>query len=432
MVNNIIIEETGIYAASKDIFDTIHVDGMNNTVLYDYPNDINSFWYKIYVTVDCKVTFEIFPSGPDNRYNYFLYQKRGDLSTEEIYATDSEPVRASLYEDNMNKGIGLSLSSSVSSNDSCPRNIGDIYYHTRYQSALSVRAGDILLLNIYHLKGNDCGQRFVLKDNKHSRDFKSLYESCYNDQAAVKKIEHLLNLYPLFVQKIPTKIKATFLVKDSIRNNAMDAAITCIKQCKEVSDTVHAEINGSYETILQKNTSYKIIFSAFGYQNKILAFSTTDSLSPLNMEILLALIKAGDSFVMDKIYFYPNTYVMRPGASAEVDKLLKYLLANPDIKVEIQGFTNGNNRIKASPDDIGEGSFTGSAKKLSQLRAETIKKYLSDKGVSADRMLTNGFGGSQMIYQNPKTQEEANKNIRVGVLILSQKEAALSSNNKTK
>ena len=102
------------------------------------------------------------------------------------------------------------------------------------------------------------------------------------------------------------------------------------------------------------------------------------------------------------------------------------------MKIEIQGFTNGNNRIKASPDDISEGSFTGSSKKLSQLRAEMIKKYLVEKGVSAERLETNGYGGSKMIYPNPKNQEEANKNIRVGILILSKREVVFSSTKGSK
>lgn len=427
--DKIVIEESGIYAVSKDIFDTITFDARNNTVLYRYPDAVKSFWYKIYVAVDCKITFEIYPDNPDNRYNYFLYQQKGDVSIQEVYTTDIEPVRANLYKDKMKSGTGLSLSSIVSSNDSCPRNIGEIFYHTSYHSALTAKAGDVLLLNVYHLKGTDCGHHFVLKNNKYSQEFQSIYESCYNEQVVLKKVGHFFEPNALFVRSAPPgKAKGLFNVRDSIRQSNIDAEVACVKQCKEVNSTIHSETNGSYEVLLEKNAAYQITFSAFGYQNKTVSFFTTDTLASFTQEILLSLIKEGDGFVMDKIYFYPNTYAMKPGSHSQINQLAAYLNANPGIKIEIQGHTSGDKRIKKSYDNteetvlVTEGRFRGSAKKLSQYRSELIKKQLVEKGVAADKLIANGYGGSKMIYPNPKNQEEANKNIRAGVLILSQME----------
>ncbi len=162
----------------------------------------------------------------------------------------------------------------------------------------------------------------------------------------------------------------------------------------------------------------------------MMSFMTGDTVSSFSRYVFLTPVKQGENFSMDKIYFYPNTYAMRPEASAELNKLLKYLKANPEVQIEIQGYTNGNNRIKASPDDMSEGSFTGSSKKLSQMRAEKIKTYLMENGISGERLTANGYGGSKMIYPNPRNQEEANKNIRVGIQILAQKEIDASARNK--
>ncbi len=159
-----------------------------------------------------------------------------------------------------------------------------------------------------------------------------------------------------------------------------------------------------------------------GYKSFEVYFVTDENLHAFTNEVYLSPCKAGDNFVMDKIYFYPNTYKMKPGSTDELDQLAGYLLSNPGIQIEIQGHTNGNNRIKASYDT----DFKGSSKKLSQYRAEVIKKYLISKGVAAERLLPVGYGGSKMIFPDPKTQAQANKNIRVEVLILSQKEGVLS------
>jgi outer membrane protein OmpA-like peptidoglycan-associated protein len=56
---------------------------------------------------------------------------------------------------------------------------------------------------------------------------------------------------------------------------------------------------------------------------------------------------------------------------------------------------------------------------LSKKRAETIKMYLESKRITADRIETEGHGGSQMLY--PNTHPLAFKNKRVEVEILEDK-----------
>lgn len=240
----IVIEESGIYASTKDILDTITVDPRNNDIIYYYSNDVKSFWYKIYVRVDAKITFDIYSSNHGNRYNYFLYQRSGDLNINEISTTDIEPVRASLYEDNMDNGTGLSLSSMVSSNDSCPQDINQIWRHTPYQAAIDACSGDVLLLNIYHVSGSDCGQHLILKDDKHAHEFQSIYESCYNEQMALKKLGHFTNMD--IVGKTG-KAKESLIVKDRIIDHKMEGEIAEVHQSKELDSIIHSETNGFNE-----------------------------------------------------------------------------------------------------------------------------------------------------------------------------------------
>jgi len=57
-----------------------------------------------------------------------------------------------------------------------------------------------------------------------------------------------------------------------------------------------------------------------------------------------------------------------------------------------------------------------SAKKLSELRAETVRNYLIRHGISKDRMELKGWGGKKMLYK--KLDPEAIKNVRVEIEIL--------------
>ena len=58
-------------------------------------------------------------------------------------------------------------------------------------------------------------------------------------------------------------------------------------------------------------------------------------------------------------------------------------------------------------------------KKLSQKRAESVRKYLMDKGVDGSRMEPKGYGEEQPIADN-RTEEGRSQNRRVEFIIVSQ------------
>ncbi|MDP3684896.1 MAG: OmpA family protein, partial [Ignavibacteria bacterium] len=83
---------------------------------------------------------------------------------------------------------------------------------------------------------------------------------------------------------------------------------------------------------------------------------------------------------------------------------VQLLLSNPDMKVEIQGHT----------DNIGSDSFN---QKLSEQRAETVKRFLVAKGVAASRLSTVGVGPSNPVSNN-KTAEGRSLNRRIEFKVL--------------
>lgn len=83
---------------------------------------------------------------------------------------------------------------------------------------------------------------------------------------------------------------------------------------------------------------------------------------------------------------------------------VQVLLQNPDVRVEIQGYT----------DNIGSEEYN---MKLGQRRAQTVKDYLVARGISADRLSVRSFGESQPIADN-KTAEGRSINRRVEFKVL--------------
>src|SRR5690606_19552168 len=97
-----------------------------------------------------------------------------------------------------------------------------------------------------------------------------------------------------------------------------------------------------------------------------------------------------------------------------------FMLDNDVYYFEIQGHTNGNRTVKKAErySHLGEEwNFSGSAKKLSKLRAEKIKSFLVNNGVDEFRLQTVGYGGDKMIIDKPKNMKQAMQNIRVEVIV---------------
>ena len=438
-IREIHIEKSGITAVSLNPFDTIITDIKNNDIVFCYQDSSKSFWYKIKVQTDCEISFDIFPYAEKNMYNFFFYKVPDSLTPYQVKTGNIEPFRANLLKDEMYfSGTGLSTASLITGYDTSSKIRTHNFYHTPYHASVLAKSGDVFLLNIYHMKGGDCGHHFNFKTGLHVQNFNSIIKSCYSDKLAELNVRkdivlksaksELEMISPKYAtEKTSTLVlpsakeaTATFVIKDSLKHLPLEAEINSSKQ-KGIKPIFTSFNKGKYEMKLAKNTGYHLIFSSIGYKNKDVFFMTTDSLKSFINDVYLVPCKEGDNFVMDKIYFYPNSYNMKQGALDEVDKLAIYLNTNPGASIEIQGHTNGNKRIKRSY----ESNFSGSSKKLSQIRAEKIKKYLMYKGISADRLTAIGYGGNKMIFEKPKNQNEANKNIRVEVLYLPEKKQLL-------
>lgn len=104
------------------------------------------------------------------------------------------------------------------------------------------------------------------------------------------------------------------------------------------------------------------------------------------------------------VLFPTNSSYLTDKAKVELDKLAKILAQQKDKKIRIDGHT----------DATGEEKYNVW---LSEKRAESVKKYLQDKGISASRLTTKGLGPSQPVADN-KTADGRQRNRRVEVIIL--------------
>ncbi len=102
---------------------------------------------------------------------------------------------------------------------------------------------------------------------------------------------------------------------------------------------------------------------------------------------------------VDEAYFDSNKAVVKPKAFDFLDRIVGVLKSHPELFVNIYGHT----------DSVGTKAYNTA---LSLRRANSVKTYLTDKGIDGNRLYCRGFGFSNPAAPN-KTVEGRALNRRV-------------------
>lgn len=103
--------------------------------------------------------------------------------------------------------------------------------------------------------------------------------------------------------------------------------------------------------------------------------------------------------VIKGIFFDVDKDTIKKTSVRTLDNAVKVLKDFSDVKVEISGHTDSDGNREHNVD-------------LSQRRAESVKKYLVDKGIDSSRLSTKGYGPDQPIADN-KTKKGKSQNRRI-------------------
>lgn len=106
---------------------------------------------------------------------------------------------------------------------------------------------------------------------------------------------------------------------------------------------------------------------------------------------------------MPDVLFDFNKYTLKPAAREKLAKVSGILLAYPDLKVQVEGYT----------DSIGSDEYN---QKLSEQRADSVKSYLVSENVQDNNVTAEGFGKSDPIADNSTAAGRA-KNRRVELVV---------------
>ncbi|PCJ89102.1 MAG: peptidoglycan-associated lipoprotein [Flavobacteriales bacterium] len=208
-----------------------------------------------------------------------------------------------------------------------------------------------------------------------------------------------------------SKVRLTILkgfFKDKETLDPIVAAIEIINNADGsiVSNFTSNSSTGKYLVSLPSGKNYGLAAKAEGYlfHSENFNIPLEAAFMEVHKDIFMKKIKVGETIVLRNIFFDYGKHTLRPESTYELERVLKIMVDNPTIKVEISGHT----------DNRGSDSFN---QKLSGNRAKSVVDHLIGKGIPSARLIYAGYGETQPIDTND-TEEGRQLNRRTEFKIL--------------
>jgi len=164
---------------------------------------------------------------------------------------------------------------------------------------------------------------------------------------------------------------------------------------------------GKYSVTLPHGGNYSVTVEAPGYMfySEKLDLTELANSDIINKNIGLHPLKKGENIIIHTIYFDPDSYNLREESKIALNRIVRILTKNPNIKLLIKGHV------------AKDAQSTVDSQWLSEQRAKAVKNYLVEQGIKSSRLKTKGYGNTMPIGDN-KTAEGKKLNRRTEFEIL--------------
>ena len=202
------------------------------------------------------------------------------------------------------------------------------------------------------------------------------------------------------------KFKSNYVkgtVKDKKTGQELKAKIELFDIAKnQIISLVESDsITGEYLIVLTQGSEYALYINKKGYLFQSLNFnySNVTDFQPIIINIALEQALKGSVSVLKNIFFDVDKYDLKDKSVTELEKIIRFLVENPQIRVEISGHT----------DNTGSAAYN---QQLSEKRAKSVYSYIIGKGINPLRLEWKGYGSSKPIQSND-TEEGRQQNRRI-------------------
>ena len=190
-----------------------------------------------------------------------------------------------------------------------------------------------------------------------------------------------------------------------------NSVVKLVDTSGQIIDETFTDENGTFAFTVYGDENYILIGEKENYFSTRGEFTTIgkeldkstlkDFITNVEFEknLILDRIVVNKSIVLDNIYYDLDKADIREDAALELDKLVVILRDNPNISIELSSHTDDRASVEYNQD-------------LSQRRAESAVYYILSKGITENRIIAKGYGESQLIIANAKSEDEHQINRR--------------------
>ena len=226
--------------------------------------------------------------------------------------------------------------------------------------------------------------------------------------------DHSLGGSDIFRIDLPkqAKPKPVILIKGQVLNDVtktpIEARISYIDLLteQEVGIATSSPVDGSYNIVLPPGTDYSMLAVKDGFiseSNHIYAIEISEY-TEMAVDLHLIPMEVGVSVQLKNLFFETGKGVLKEESNDELNRLVNLLKNNPNLFIEVGGYTDN---VGSAEENL----------KLSQDRADAIRKFLVMTGIEPDRVTSKGYGAASPLATND-TEEGRAQNRRVEFKIL--------------
>ncbi len=193
-----------------------------------------------------------------------------------------------------------------------------------------------------------------------------------------------------------------------VKYDKSDCSISSPNKTDSISIIPYLNNSPEKEIKFLSNNSFDATETKLILINQKGSLPITLSSENLSCPIKLIPINIKARYTLRETHFIPNTPKFMSDVQPELNNLLLTMQQNPNIRIRLEGHTNGANGVK----------YPAWHYDMSTKRALAVKSYLTRNGVAESRIDHHGYGCDRMINPKGETPEARTANRRVEVLIM--------------
>lgn len=220
----------------------------------------------------------------------------------------------------------------------------------------------------------------------------------------------------IFGFELPKEVRPEdiLVVKGEVRNEkgelVKDATVEIEYMDTRKVEVINVDNNtGRYATVVKLNPGSDVIMTVkkkdHVFDSRSFSVEDTARAGVAKVDMQVQRIEVGRSYRVNDIKYATNSAEITRSSEYILDELITFLKENPTVRIRIEGHTDSRGGAAEN-------------KVLSENRASTVRNYIQNKGIAANRLTHQGHGPEKPIASND-TEEGRAKNRRTEFVIVS-------------